>query len=67
MTFYCAKQPKSYYGKDFVAIFSYAIISKVKLSIFELMFSYSTFAPSNSPCVHTCWAISFSLCPKKSL
>ncbi len=30
--FYCAKQPKSSYGKGFVAISSYAIISKVKLS-----------------------------------
>jgi len=32
MMFYCAKQPQSCYGKDFVAIPSSAIISKVKLS-----------------------------------
>lgn len=35
MMFYFAKQPKSSYGKDFVAISSYAIISKVKLSFFH--------------------------------
>ncbi len=34
MMFYCDKHPKSSYGKEFVEIACYVIISKMKLSFF---------------------------------